>query len=347
MLLPFYPITENLTATLLWITLSIFFGHISLNILTIDFVTMPGLEIKRKSAGRLFQLLDEINAEYRKPIVQKIIITEQYELKLVKIPHFGIPVFTHNILAIGLPLMLTLSPQQFEYLLTREMIHYSKKRPKIANWLSQLRESWERYRIALKQRSCIGHQLLYSFFTLYCPVYNGISLPARITDELSADRNALDLINSDALLSAFQAKLIAQTYFEKRFWMEVTNQGRGIRPFNRLNQIAKTALSQHNSDALLNTQPFSPQQSDEYCPTLHQRMDNLGLTSVKLPPDLKETAAEYFFQHHLAKIITMSDDNWQKKQRDYYPTQAFSLTGKPLSNNTVTNTADSHKASTA
>ncbi len=322
-LLPFYPITENFTETLWWITLSIFFGHISVNILNIDFANMPGLKVKRKSAGRLFQLLDEIKAEYPQPKIHQIIITEQFELKLVKIPHFGIPIVNHNILVIGLPLMLTLSPNQFKCLLTREIIQYSKSRLKFANWLNQLRESWERYRIVLKQRACIGHQVLYGFFTLYSPVYKAISLPARITDELTADRNALDLINSDELLSALQAKLIANLYIEKYFWPEITKSNCTISPFSRLYRAAKTALSRNNSETWLQQQNLLVDNTSDNYPTLQQRMDNLGSTSIKLPPDLVQTAAEFYFQNHLAKIISMSDNNWlEKRCKSYRPTHA-------------------------
>jgi hypothetical protein len=332
-LLPFYPVTENLTETLWWITLSIFFGHISINILNIDFAAMPGLKIKRKSAGRLFLLLDKIKAEYPQPKIHQIIITEPFELKLVKIPHFGIPIFTHNTLVIGLPLMLTMSPNQLKCLLTREIIQYSKSRHKFANWFNQLRESWDRYRIVLKQRACIGHQVLYGFFTLYSPIYNAVSVPAHITDELTADRNALDLINSDELLSAFQAKLIAQLYIEKHFWPEISRLNCTISPFNRLYRTAKTALSQNNSEMWLQQQNLFVDNTADNYPSLQQRMENLGSSSIKLPPDLKQTAAEYYFQNHLAKIIRMSDNNWlEKRCKSYGPAHA-SHVGSGLFNN--------------
>jgi len=345
-LLSFYPLYANLWETLFWITLSIFFGHVSVNILTIDFATIPGLKIQRKSAGRLFHLLDEIKAHYSQPSIQQFIITEHYELRIVKVAHFGIPLFTHNTLAIGLPLLLTLSPTQFKCLLTREMIRYSKKRHKITNWLSQLSEAWERYHIVLMQRSCIGYQMLYGFFTLYCPVFRAVSLPARLSDELLADRNTLDMINSDELLSAFQAKLIAQIYFEQRFQWEVAQMPGVPRPFSRLQQVAKTALSQSNSDVWLNHH-LNAENTSQYYPTLRQRMENLGLTSVKLPPKLSQSAAEYFFQQQLMKIIHMSDNNWVEKRRRTDTATRTPGAVKDLLNRPVKKAANNHKQSAA
>ena len=332
-ILPFYPVNENFSEALLWITLSLFFGHISVNILSIDLTAMPGLKIKRKSAGRLFQLLDEIQAEYPQPKLHQIIVTEHHELKLIKIPHFGIPIFTHNTLVIGLPLMLTLSPKQFKCLLTREIIQYSKNRHRFANWLNQLRESWERYRIVLKQRACIGHQVLYGFFTLYSPLYNAISLPARMTDELTADRNTLDLINSDELLSAFQAKLIARLYIERRFWPEINNSNCTVRPFSWLHRTAKAALSRNNSETWLQQQNLKTDGEDY--PTLQQRMENLGSSSIKLPPDLAQTAAEHYFQNHLVKIINMSDNNWLEKHCESHKPANTSHTASRLFNSAM------------
>jgi hypothetical protein len=331
-LLSFYPITGNLTLTLLWITLSILFAHISFNIVATDFSKMPGLKITPKSAGRLFQLLDEIKAEYPQPTIHQIVITEQYELKLYKLPKFGIPAFNHNTLAIGLPLLLTLSPNQVRCLLTREIIQHSRKRRKITNWLNQLRELWDRYPIVLKQRACIGHQLLYAFFTVYAPLYKAISLPAHIADELRADRNALDLVNSDELLSALQAKTIGQAYFENDFWPDAHRVGAGARPFLRLSQVAKTNLSQSKSEAWLQQQNLNTPHTDHCQPTLQQRMKNLGLTSAKLPPTLTQNAADYFLQDHIAKVISLWDSNWQQRQRDacaIKPTRAQSTLQAP------------------
>lgn len=315
-LLPFYPVTGNVTVTLLWITLSILFAHISFNILATDFSKMPGLKITPKSAARLFQLLDEIKAEYPQPSVQQIVITERYELKLYKLPKYGIPLFGHNTLAIGLPLLLTLSPNQVRCLLTREIIQHSRKRRKIANWLNQLRDLWGFYPIVFKQRACIGHQLLYAVFSVYAPLYKTVSLPAHIADELRADRNALDLINSDELLSALQAKTIAQAYFENDFRPEVYRSGANVKPFLRLSQAAKNDLSQSKSEAWLQQQYLHTPHTDQDQPTLQQRMANLGLTSVKLPPTLTQNAAEYFLQEHIAKVISLWDSNWQQSQRD-------------------------------
>jgi hypothetical protein len=275
---------------------------------------MPGLKITPKSAGRLFHLLDEINARYPQPVIERIVITERYELKLQKLPNIGLPICTHNTLAIGLPLLLTLSPNQFKCLLTREIIQYSKRRKKLANWLNQLRDSWDFYPMVLKQRACIGHQLLYGFFTVYNPLYKAISQAVHIADELRADRNTLDLINSDELLSALQAKLIAQVYFENHFWPSVTRTSAAPRPFQRLNLIAKSELSQSNSEAWLQQHSLNTKNIDVYYPTLQQRMKNLGLTSAKLPPNLTQTAADYYLENHLTKIINLWDNNWLQGQ---------------------------------
>jgi hypothetical protein len=77
---------------------------------------------------------------------------------------------------------------------------------------------------------------------------------------------------------------------------------------------------------------FVDNTADNY-PSLQQRMENLGSSSIKLPPDLKQTAAEYYFQNHLAKIIRMSDNNWlEKRCKSYGPAHA-SHVGSGLFNN--------------
>jgi hypothetical protein len=173
----------------------------------------------------------------------------------------------------------------------------------------------------LNQRECIGHQLLYGFFTLYSRLYKAISLPAHIADELRADRNALDLINSDELLSALQARFIAHAYFENYFWPDMKRSGAAVRPFQRLYQTAQSDLSQSQSEAWLQRHSLVTDNTDQQFPTLQQRMKNLGLTSVKLPPDLTQCAAEYYLQNHLARIINMWDRNWLQVQHNVHAEQ--------------------------
>ena len=322
-LFPYHSSSDSMaTLTLLWITSSMFFGHISYNILTIDFATIPGLKIKRKSADLLYKLLDDIHQEYPQAKIKKIIITENFELKVIKVPCFGIPIFSRNVLLVGLPLMLTLSPNQFNCLCTREIIHNSgKNRPFTATWLNQLRDSWDRYLTVLKPHSCIGHQLLFWFFSIYSPLYKAITLPARLVDELNSDRNALDLINSDELLNAFQASLRANIYLRKDFWPRIqnafVNTEAGLYPFSTLSRTAKATLLQNSSNDWLQKQFISEECAIRQHPTLKQRMENLGLSVATLPPDLIQTAAEYYFHNHFAKIVVMTDENWREKHRQF------------------------------
>jgi hypothetical protein len=181
---------------------------------------------------------------------------------------------------------------------------------------------WDLYPTVLKQRACIGHQLLYAFFTVYAPLYRTVSLPAHIADELRADRNALDLVNSDELLSALQAKTIGRAYFENDFWPEISRSSADVRPFLQLSQAAKTDLSQSKSEAWLQQQNLQALHTDQDQPTLQQRMKNLGLTSVKLPPTLTQNAADYFLQDHIAKVISLWDSNWQQARRAAISPQA-------------------------
>ena len=306
------------TFTLLWLTLSLFFGHISYNVFTVNFGAIPGLKIKRKSTGVLYNLLDTIQQHYPAAKIKQIIISGNFELRVVKVPNIGIPLYCRRVLVVGLPLMLTLSPTEFNCLFTREIIQHSKTRVLSTAWLNQLRDVWSHYLTAPNPRSSIGHQLLLWFFGIYSPLYNAVSLPARLADELNTDRNALDLINSDELLGAFQASLRANIYLRKEFWPRIISSDNGHdipRPFSILSRAVKSVLLLTNSNDWLQQHYLREECALRQQPTLKQRMDNLGVSSVTLPPNLTQTAAEYYLQDHFAKIIVMSDDNWRDMQR--------------------------------
>lgn len=343
-----HPYNDSMaTVTLLWLTLSLFFGHISFNIITINFAAIPGLEIKRKSALVLYKLLHDIQQYYPKAKIKQIIVSGNFELKLVKVPFTGIPLFHRNVLVVGMPLMMTLSPNQFQCLCTREIIQYSNNRPFSATWINQLRDTWNRYRVTLKPQSCIGHQVLYWFFYIYSPLYNVFSLPARLSDELNADRNALDLVNSDELLSALQASMRANNYLRKDFWPRIEKTSKcgsnGVRPLSLLSRTAKSVLMQNNSNEWLKNHYIKEECTNKQLPPLKQRMDNLGLSELTLPPDLKQTAAEYYFQDHYAKLIVMSDNNWLETQCRRVAAKRTAAMPEKLFNNTNNTAKTNHE----
>jgi hypothetical protein len=302
----------------IWLAITATAAFLSYRLVTLKFPDRPGLQVNADHAPRLYQILQDIQCSYRWPKIHEIRISDQYELKLQKTPVYGLPFWSTNHITVGLPLLQTLSPDQFKYLLTRLIIQYSKRRAPVTNWVRQLRDVWNDYIRAYKHQQRPGDQVFYWFFLGYSHVYNTLTTSAREADELRADSSALDLINNDDLFNAIQLGFVTQAYLEKQFWPNLakmlnTGSGATLSPFTKLTGITQNALEKLDIKQWLEKQYARGEASRRFNPSLKARMDNLGRTKIKAPKPIEANAAQHFLQNTYPKVVRIMDTRWLQK----------------------------------
>src|SRR5947208_2584067 len=88
---------------------------------------------------------------------------------------FGYPGIAIGLL-LGLPLMKSLTPAQFEAVLAHEFGHLAGGHGRVSNWIYRLRLSWARLLSALEGRKA-GSWLFLPFFNWYAPYFSAYSFP--------------------------------------------------------------------------------------------------------------------------------------------------------------------------
>lgn len=292
-------------------------GLVSFRIATIKFQPPEGPTLDWANFPQLFEIINEVNAEYRLAKIHRVIIIEPYHLEIYKTPVNGFPYWSHNTLAIGLPLMQTLSPEYFAVALRRKLIQYSKRHHAISNWINQLRYIWPLYNTAFKKRNAIGDQLIVMFFSGFAPLYEFVTRRSAQMDELHADKNALDMVNAEELLKAIETMLISETFLRKKYWPNI--QSILIKspkstppPFNKIPELTrktiagmdkeKWLINQLNKDAL--------QEHNGTKPPMKNRMTGLGCSSVETPEVMKESAAQIFLGKNYSQIVMFMNKRW-------------------------------------
>ena len=98
-----------------------------------------GRPLSKEEAPKIFFLLDELNKEFAEhkfqARIQQIKISQHYEIKTVRTPHNGFPLFFTNTLVLGLPLLQSHSPKQLKTLVAREIIYLAGARSRLSSWL--------------------------------------------------------------------------------------------------------------------------------------------------------------------------------------------------------------------
>lgn len=313
--IPLSELSQHLVSLAFWFGVTLFGGMMTRQILYIRFTPPEGININQATATRLHKLLREVKHETNAPKIDRIIITEQLTLDIVKTPKLPIPLWSNNTLVVGLPLMQCLSPEYFKCALVRKLIQHSKKQHLFAKWLAQLRSIWMLYPQQLLPRKNKNNAVLYWFFKGYAPLYNFISIPVANYVELLADQDTLLVINDEDLLQTIEKVIVAKIYLEKQYWPKIqkligTNRYQLIDPYSKLEQVLQKGLTPQLSKRWLDTLYNLPSSEMKPVPDLRSRMNNIGRSSVRIPERINVSAANYFLENAYRDVISEVNQMW-------------------------------------
>ena len=112
------------------------------------FAQPKGIELTRQQVPELFALIDELTEKLNTPKFDHIFLDTQLNAGVLQVPRFGILFvgWQKNYLFLGLPLMQSLSPEQFRAILAHELGHLSGNHSRFSGWIYQLRRHRRAYR---------------------------------------------------------------------------------------------------------------------------------------------------------------------------------------------------------
>jgi Zn-dependent protease with chaperone function len=116
---------------------------------TLFFLWVPlestkGREVTAEEVPILFHLLQELQDDFETAPFHRVQITPDFNAGVQMVPRWGVFGFNRTILAIGLPLMQSVSPEQFAAVLAHEFAHTSSRHDRFGMWIYRLRLTWSR-----------------------------------------------------------------------------------------------------------------------------------------------------------------------------------------------------------
>jgi len=291
---------------------------VTIRLTKIKFITTPGITLDAPMANKLHQLLDKFSEETTIPRIDRIVVTEQLSIDLVKTPTMAIPFWSSNTLVIGLPLMQCLSPEYFECAVIRKLLQYTKHRNSLIKWLHQLRNVWLLYMNVLSKNVTLGTLPLAIFFQLYAPLYRDLSTPVAHRNELDADLDTLQFVNDEDLLQTIEAVIVAKIYLDQQYWPKILktlreNQDVDIQPYSNLEEILKQGLTTKNTKRWLDSVFESESHRLKAIPSLRARMYNIGRARIRIPERIQQTAAQVYLDHDYSKVVNGVNQLWMQR----------------------------------
>lgn len=318
-------IYENLVAsdeinwqdTSIWFVVLVCAALFSYRSSQIKLMQPVGLTITEERIPEVFKLVEKLHTHFKRPAIHRIIVTADYELDVLKTPKWALPVWSTNTLIIGLPVLLCLSPGQFECLVARRLGQFSKQHNLLTNWLYQLRAIWKQYGFAYGKLKYPDSKLLKWSYEAYAFLYVTVSVYAARKDELNADAYAMELFIDNDVREMITADAVYRYYLQNRFWPAV-NKIASLKtqsllaPYNKIASSIQANLKDEKLLSLIDEVFKAQPHWKDPIPSLQTRLVNIGHETPYMPESSGVTAAERYLGASLGGVIDLIGKLWLK-----------------------------------
>ncbi len=283
--------------------------------LWIRFPPPKGVELVSADAPRLFRFLEELPQKLYFPHFHSVLLTEEFNAGVTQVPRLGPFGWQKNYLTIGLPLLLGLSPEQFQAILAHEFYHLFGAHSRFDTWLYRLGEAWNRLMDNLEKRRHRGAIFFASFFRWYVPRLNSHTYALSRANEYDADRFAADLIGRRELADALIQLEVKGAFLREVFWPQIHAEERhSPEPppdlYHRMRRELAAAPDPETAQRWLERAMAIQVGPDESHPSLRERLAAIG-AEPRLPPPFAESAADAFLGAALENLLPSLSQRWQ------------------------------------
>lgn len=180
-----------------------------------------GFEVKRQQAPELFAMIDELRRALRAPRFHRVLITDDLNAGVVQSPRLGLFGWDRNYLLIGLPLLKTMSMDQFKAVLAHEFGHLARGDSRFSNRIYRQRLRWQRVVDELENDQSRGTFLFKPFLNWFSPYFSAFSFPLARANEILADATSARLTSPRAAAEALTSVNVLGGYLDEQFWPRI------------------------------------------------------------------------------------------------------------------------------
>lgn len=188
-------------------------------------VSLPapaGYELKRKEFPALFADIEQLCRQLDTAKIHQVILTDEFNAAITQISRLGVLGWHKNILILGLPLLLALSPEQARAALAHELGHLSGNHSRFNAWIYRVRKTWYQVAWAFEES---GSSFVGKFFNWYAPYFNAYSFALARANEYEADAISAKLTSADALAQCLVAVSIYADLQVNHYWQPFIDSG--------------------------------------------------------------------------------------------------------------------------
>jgi Zn-dependent protease with chaperone function len=295
------------------------FGLVAIATFWVQYIPLTDREIHRAEFPELFRSIDELRHRLKAPMIHHVVINYDHNAAVYQAPRLGWFGWYRNYLILGLPLLQSLTPEQFKATLAHELGHLSGNDSQFAGWIYRIRHMWE-------QLTCDNNFFLFQwFFRWYEPLIKAYSLVLIRDREYAADALAQRMTNREITASDLIQTYIYQYYLDECFGRQLDRQvmEQDTPPPNVVSQMLaalRQPLDPQAARIWLGLALGEATDTDDTHPCLSDRLSAVGYPTPKswTPQPIILSAAEHFFGDRLADLAVELDTQWYEQRRNIW-----------------------------
>src|SRR5262245_26078129 len=177
-----------------------------------------GRLLRRGEARALVAEIEHVRRTLGAQKIHRIITTSDFNAAIAQVPRLGLIGWPKNYLVVGLPLMASLTVEEFRAVLAHEFGHLSRHHARFGNWIYRIRQTWFRLLAILEQEGSFATKVFSRFFEWYTPYFNAYSFVLARANEYEADRASARVAGAAAVGSALVAVHVKAAYLDSQYW---------------------------------------------------------------------------------------------------------------------------------
>jgi Zn-dependent protease with chaperone function len=294
----------------------ILFGLVAIATFWVQYTPLNDREIHRTEFPELFALIDELRVRLNTPEIHHVVINYDHNAAVYQAPRLGWLGWYRNYLLLGLPLLQSLTPEQFKATLAHELGHLSGNDSSFAGYIFRVRQMWE-------QLTTDNNLFIFQwFFRWYEPLIKAYSFVSVRDREYAADALAKRMTSPEIAASDLIQTYIYQHYLQEDFSCQLDRQARESQtpPPDVVTQMLaalRQPLDPQTAQIWLGLILGEATDTDDTHPCLSDRLAAVGYPTPKswTPSPILCTAAEYYFGDRLTGLAAELDLQWYESRK--------------------------------
>jgi Zn-dependent protease with chaperone function len=292
----------------------VFIGQV-LKSLWVKVAPPQGAEAYPFRSPELFAMIDDLRHKLHAPRFHHVLITEEHNAGVIQVPRFGLFGGHRNYLLLGLPLMKTLSIEQFRAVLAHEFGHLARGHGRFGNWIYRQRLRWAQLLDSLERQPHHGDFLFKPFYNWFSAYFNAYTFPLARANEYEADAASVRLTSPKAVAEALTGADVIAAYLSERYWPKIHRQADDLprpemTPFFSMDQQVCADVDPVSAKDWLERAVAAKTSSYNTHPSLTDRLHAIGAKPLLAPPAPGE-AADRLLGEAGHDLVEAFDRHWQ------------------------------------